>query len=207
MQQTCPIILEAMTDTRQAGDDPRVTRTRAHALEVTLELAADSGLHACTFDAVSERSGIARSTLYRHWANQSELVMDALTCQQVERVSPDTGSLRDDMLGAMLGLGHALEDSTWGAMLPQLVAAASIDSDMRAIQNEHAEYHQSIDVEIIERAMARGEVAPDTDTAHAALLFHAPIFSRYLQGQPIDARWITSHVDKTVALLRPRSPG
>ncbi len=108
-----------MTDTKQRRDDPRMARTRARALEATLELAAESGLHACTFDAVSERSGIARSTLYRHWSNQTELVMEALVSQDVEEhVAHDTGSLRDDMLVHMLRLERELEDSTWGRWFP-----------------------------------------------------------------------------------------
>ena len=194
-----------MTDTKQRRDDPRVARTRARALEAALELAAESGLHACTFDAVSERSGIARSTLYRHWSNQTELVMEALESQDVEEhVAHDTGSLRDDMLIHMLGLGRQLEGSTWGAMVPQLVAAASTDPDMSDILRKGSEYYLSIDAEIIERAQERGEVATDIDSTHVALLFSAPIFYRYFMARhPIDGRWITSHVDATVGLLRP----
>ncbi len=193
-----------MTDTKQRRDDPRVARTRARALEATLELAAESGLHACTFDAVSERSGIARSTLYRHWSNQSELVTDALESQDVdEHVAPDTGSLRDDMLIHILGLGRDLEGSTWGAMVPQLVAAASTDPDMSDILRKGSDHYLSIDAEIIERARERGEVASDIDSTHAALLFSAPIFYRYfIARHPVDGRWITSHVDAIVGLLR-----
>ena len=192
-----------MADTKQRRDDPRVARTRARALEATLELAAESGLHACTFDAVSERSGIARSTLYRHWSNQSELVMDALESQDVEHVAHDTGSLRDDMLIHMLGLGRELESSTWGAMVPQLVAAASTDPDMSDILRKGSDHYLRIDAEIIERAQERGEVATDIDSTHAALLFSAPIFYRYFMArQPVDGRWITSHVDAIVGLLR-----
>ena len=66
IQHINPITPGTMADTKQRRDDPRMARTRARAFEATLELAAESGLHACTFDAVSERSGIARSTLYRH---------------------------------------------------------------------------------------------------------------------------------------------
>lgn len=190
---------------KQNNDNPRVTRTRMRALEATLELAGDSGLHACTFEAVSERSGIARSTLYRHWSNPSELVMDALKSQVIERVAPDTGSLRDDMLSSMLELQQTLENTTWGALLPQLMAAAAIDINMSHVQKRAAEYHLNIDVEIIERAKVRGEIAPDTDSAHISLLFTAPIFYRYLQArQSIKPKWITSHVDKIVELLRPR---
>ncbi len=164
------------------SDDPRIARTRARALEATLEIAASSGIHACTFDAVSEHSGIARSTLYRHWNNQSELVMDALESQEIDFVAPDTGNLRDDMLSCLLALGHGLEHSVWAAMIPQLVAAASIDPEMRAIQKERHAYYTRFYVEIIERAKARGEVPSDTDSAHVAMLFSAPIFARYLEA-------------------------
>lgn len=190
-------------DTREQSDHPRVARTRAHALEVTLELAAECGLHACTFDAVSERSGISRSTLYRHWSNKAELLMDALSSQTLDSVVPDTGSLRDDMLNAMLGLGWSLENKTWGAMLPQLVAAASTDPELSAIHRD--EYYMGLYAQSIERAKRRGEVPKDIDSNHATELFVTPIFYRYLIARrPIDARWITSHVDKTVALFRHR---
>ena len=196
-----------MKDRNQQREDPRMARTRARALEATLVLAAESGFHACTFDAVSERSGIARSTLYRHWSNQSELVMDALGSQdyQVEHIAHDTGSLRDDMLIHMLQLGRALEGSTWGAMVPQLVAAASTDPELSEVLRKGSEHYLKFDSEIIERAQERGEVAIDIDSTHAALLFSAPIFYRYfLTRQPVDGRWITSHVDAIVGLLLKR---
>ena len=193
--------------TKKQSDDPRIARTRARALEVTLQLAADCGLHACTFDAVSERSGIARSTLYRHWSNKAELVVDALNSQtqDTHRGAPDTGSLRDDMLSALLGLGWELENATWGVMLPQLVAAAATDPDMSAIHREQSKYYMGFFTEIMERAKGRGEVAADIDSSHAATLFVTPIFYQYLLARrPAEARWITSHVDTTVALFRQR---
>jgi AcrR family transcriptional regulator len=188
------------------SDLSQTARTRERAMAATLELAAESGISACTFEAVSERSGVARSTLYRHWKTASELVFDAIKSQSIERVAADTGTLRDDMLHWMLELGRALEGSAWGAMVPQLVAAASTDPDMEAIQRRNSEYHRNIDIEIVERAKRRGEIDAGIDSHHAAVMFTAPIFYRRLVSrQPIDARWITSHVDRTVALLR-RAP-
>ena len=204
IQHIHPITSRAMMDIKKRRDDPRMARTRARALEATLELAAEFGLHACTFDAVSERSGIARSTLYRHWSNQSELVMDALQSHHVyEHVAPNTGSLRDDMLVHILELGQHLEGTTMGAMIPQLVAAASTDPDMSDIMMNVSVHFLRIDAEIIERAKERGEVATDIDSTYAALLFSAPIFYRLLLARkPIDGKWITSHVDAIVGLLR-----
>ena len=182
--------------------DPRIARTRQIALEAALELVAESGLAGCTFENVSEQSGVSRSTLYRHWNDKSELLMDALRSQVIERVPPDTGNLRDDMLTAMLELGQALQNTTWGGMVAQLMAAAAIDPDVAAIQKEISDYHVAIDSSIIKRAIERGEVADSIDPEHAALLFSAPIFYRHLfDRQSASARWITAHIDKTVSLL------
>ena len=89
-------------------------------------------------------------------------------------------------------------------MVPQLVAAASTDPDMSDMLKKGLEYYLRIVAEIIERAQERGEVATDIDATHVALLFSAPTFYRYfLARQPVDGRWITSHVDAIVGLLRP----
>ena len=64
--------MEPMSKTPPDNDDPRIARTRQHALHAALELVAESGLSGYTFETVSERSGISRSTLYRHWDNKSE---------------------------------------------------------------------------------------------------------------------------------------
>ena len=90
-------------------------------------------------------------------------------------------------------------------MVAQLMAAATIDPDVAQIQEAASEYHTNIDSNIISRAITRGEIPNDIDPQHTALLFSAPIFYRHLfSRQTTDAKWITAHIDKTVALLRPR---
>ena len=103
----------------------------------------------------------------------------------------------------MLELGRNLEGSTWGAMGPQLMAAASTDPNMADKLREGSDYYVSIMAKIIERAQERGEVATDIDATHATLLFLAPVFYRYYMARhPVDERWITSHVDTIVGLFR-----
>lgn len=183
-------------------NDPRIARTRQYAMDATLELVAEAGIQACSFENVSERSGISRSTLYRHWDDKSQLLKDALKSQHIERVAPDTGNFRDDMLTAMLELGHALEKTPWGTMVAQLMAAAAVDPDVAEIQQAAAEYHSGIETEIIKRAIERKELVEGTDPEHVVLLFSAPIFYRHLfYRQSATAKWITGHVDRTVSLF------
>ncbi len=128
--------------------------------------------------------------------------MDALQSQFIERIAPDTGNLRDDMLTAMLGLGHALEQTTWGGVTAQLLAAAAIDPEMRRIQQSMADHHVAFDSNIIKRAIKRGELSEETEPEHTALLFSAPIFFRHLfTRQATDPKWITAHVDRTIKLI------
>ena len=145
-----------------------------------------------------------RIARYRHWNNKSELLVDAFRSQVIERVAPDTGNLRDDMLTAMLELGQALQNTTWGTMVAQLMAAAAIDPETGRIQQEISDHHVAIDTSIIKRAIERGGIAGDINPEHTALLFSAPILYQHLfSTQGPNANWITTHIDQTTALLTP----
>lgn len=58
--------------------DPRRQRSRARALAAAADLLLEGGLSALTVDGVVERSGVAKTTVYRHWATRRDLVQDAL---------------------------------------------------------------------------------------------------------------------------------
>lgn len=96
----------------------------------------------------------------------------------MERVAIDTGSFRDDILHDMLGLRRVLEHGVWGSLNPHMIAAASSDPVIAEIQAQHADYHQTIVEETVERAIQRGEISAEFDPTHVALLFYAPIIYR-----------------------------
>jgi TetR/AcrR family transcriptional regulator, regulator of autoinduction and epiphytic fitness len=49
-----------------ATTDPRVERSRTAVLDAAAGLLLEGGVPALTVEAVVERSGVARSTIYRH---------------------------------------------------------------------------------------------------------------------------------------------
>jgi AcrR family transcriptional regulator len=51
-------------------------------LDAVLALVAESGYGAVTIEAVAARSGVAKSTIYRHWPGRAELVNDAFRTLQ-----------------------------------------------------------------------------------------------------------------------------
>jgi AcrR family transcriptional regulator len=69
--------------TPSPGEARHVGRPRDPALELrvlkaTLDLIVEGGLGAATIDAVAERSGVGRATLYRRWADREALIEAAI---------------------------------------------------------------------------------------------------------------------------------
>ena len=57
---------------------PRSERARKAILEAAAELLLARGLSAVSMDAVAERAGVSKATIYRWWATKETLALDAL---------------------------------------------------------------------------------------------------------------------------------
>jgi len=87
-------------------DLEKATRRRGDELENAILDAAwaqlvEAGYPGFTFEAIAARAGTSRPVLYRRWAGREELMTATLHkfwfTQSIK--APDTGSLREDMLG------------------------------------------------------------------------------------------------------------
>lgn len=56
--------------------DPRVVRSIDAVQAAALRLFVEGGPRAVTVDAVSESSGVAKTTIYRHWTDRAHLLAD-----------------------------------------------------------------------------------------------------------------------------------
>jgi AcrR family transcriptional regulator len=146
------------------GDAPP-QRRRGEALEKALLDAAwaeltERGYDELTIDAVATRAGTSRAVLYRRWPSKQDLVVATLT-QHVKTefvAAPDTGSLRGDVIG-LLKLANKLR-----VRLAMLVFT-QLGGFYREANTNLAELGAFVQGgrdamldEVIERAVARGEV-------------------------------------------------
>src|SRR4051812_36234857 len=89
-----------------AGTRPRVEGDREQEiLDATLDVLVDVGSDRLTMDAVAAAARASKATLYRRWSSKAVLVIDALLSQKAPQSVPDTGNLRDDLLGTFCGMG------------------------------------------------------------------------------------------------------
>lgn len=189
--------------------DPRIARTRQTVFETALALASVNGFSATTINEISERSGVSKSTIYRHWTDAEELFLDALTQRARSYDAPDTGNLRDDLVVYLVGYARSLTDTPSGAMYAHLASAAVNDERFAAIQRDFATNNREIGRPIFERALARHELPASTDVDALQELVVAPIgFRFFVSRRPLDPQWVTRHIDAVLDLAgyEPASP-
>ena len=120
--------------TGSTGDD-RVRRSKAAVLRVTSELLTESGLGGLSVDEVSRRSGVAKTTIYRHWPTRSDLVLEACSQMSTTHEVPDTGSFEGDITALLTSIAKLLTTARWSSVLPSIVDAAERDSDLAKIHS------------------------------------------------------------------------
>jgi TetR/AcrR family transcriptional regulator, regulator of autoinduction and epiphytic fitness len=114
--------------------DPRRQRSRARLLDATTELLLTGGIDAVTIDAVTRASGVARTTLYRHFPSNTELLAAAFE-RLIPPVSPApaTGSLRERLVALLTRQAALIEDVPVMTTIAWLALGATDPRQIEAI--------------------------------------------------------------------------
>jgi AcrR family transcriptional regulator len=84
---------------------PRSERAHRAILQAANELLESEGFAAVTVEAIAERAGVSKATVYRWWPNRAAVVMDGfLSIVSSEVPFPHTGRAREDIRIYMLRL-------------------------------------------------------------------------------------------------------
>jgi TetR/AcrR family transcriptional regulator, regulator of autoinduction and epiphytic fitness len=185
----------------RSGPDPRVERTRQVVLDTTIEILAEQGYGAVTIEAVAARSGVAKSTIYRHWPGRLELVNDAFHALKPPIVAPTEGSLQERVVDLLENLARNVATSSWSACLPALIDAAEHDPEARELHRRVAATGRQTLVDLLSEGMAKGELPPDLDPVMMTEALAGPIMLRRLfSSEPFDPAQVGVLVDQ---VLRP----
>ena len=158
--------------------DERVRRSRAAVLAATSALLFERGYSGVSVDEVARRSGVAKTTIYRHWPSRTDLLRDACANIGTPQTVPDLGSLRADVAALMGALAEALTTAPWTSVLPSIVDAGERDPDMAEMYRRLQQGYSAPFETAIRRGIARGELAADTDVAALAAALIGPLFFR-----------------------------
>src|ERR1700722_17936342 len=102
-------------------------------LRATLEILFDKGYAGLTIDGVATRTGVGRPTIYRRWRSKPALVIAAISQSVGLTPTPDTGSVRDDLLAFQRQQVRLMDIPQSRSITPGLVADLVADSELAEI--------------------------------------------------------------------------
>jgi AcrR family transcriptional regulator len=170
-------------------------------LQATRELLAERGYDAMTMDAVAERAGAGKSTVYRRWPSKVQLTVDSLLCVKQPTIDelPDEGSLRADLLGLAM-MSHKLKNDE---LMSGLLSAIRGNAEVASVFHEQfVAGRVRLMRAVLERARLRGETSPDADLDMLSAVAPAMIHYRKLVAHlPVDAAFAERLVDSVLLPL------
>ncbi len=191
--------------------DPRIERSRMCVLEATAELLREVGYGQLTIEAVAARSGVAKSTIYRHYGSKSELVSDAFTRVHARGGAelPPPGPVRGRAVAVLTDLACAVDEpQRLACLMPALIDAAERSEEMAELAHRMAIESAEPLRAILDDAVGAGELPPQTDTAILADALVAPIvMARLFHRPPVAVVDIPALVDQLLPAVSPVQAG
>ncbi|SDQ05234.1 TetR/AcrR family transcriptional regulator [Quadrisphaera sp. DSM 44207] len=198
-----------MTAGAHAGDehagDPRVLRSRAAVLDAATELLLQRGLEGVTVDAVLARSGVARSTLYRHWSGRADLLEDVLRrLVPAPTPPPPPGPLRERLAAIALGVARDMREQEAAPTIVTLLHAARVDPELAEFSDAFtAEQHAPLRA-VLADARAAGQLRDDVPDDDVAGLLIGPLFLRaVVVRDPVNDAWVRGHAERVHRAVAP----
>jgi AcrR family transcriptional regulator len=179
----------------------RSARVRSAVLEQAFEVLIEKGLHAFTIAEVAARARVHETSIYRRWRTPTALALDACLGFADEVLAiPDTGSLRLDLLDLLSRVSKLLRSPRGKALL---ALGAALDPPSVTARKEYWRSRLATASQVIERAVARGEIPGETDAMEFLEMLIAPLYFRALvSGESIETWPIEANIDRMIAGTR-----
>ncbi len=173
---------------------------------------AERGYAALSLENVARRAGVGKAAIYRRWRSKADMAGVSLSAVGIAITEvADTGSLQSDILALLFSIRRVLRHPVVRRILPDVHAEIARSPDLRAaIRPFQTARRQHIHL-MVDRAIARGELAPPVDYEMVADLIAAPIYWRQIvTGGRADRRYVETLATvlfTSITAMRPGAPG
>lgn len=181
---------------------PRSDEARRKVLAATTDAIIERGVASVTIEEVAARSGVAKTTIYRHWPERASLILDTVQSHLEHVGSPDTGSLRGDLRAFFGYMTRRDLGGKFGDIMPSVVEAAPRDPEMAQLLDRLGAARERGLLRILDRARDRGELHTDLDSEQLVGVVVGPIvFQKVVRRRPLTQAYIDACIDVVIAGL------
>jgi len=178
-----------MRQASQVEQDPevdgRIARTRAAVLRSATELLVAGGPSAVTIDAIVAHSGVAKSTIYRHWESRDDVLVDVIETCAPTLVTPDPALGFEHAVRAVVDQAYtSLNDPEWARVIPALLLLKAHQSEIADLEQRIGKHQDQTFERIIAMGVAEGRFTPDANVEELAAQLIGPLVFAHLTGRP-----------------------
>ena len=171
---------------------PRDLQIRDAILRAARALLDEAGPAALTMEAVAQRAGVGKPTVYRWWPNRHAVAMAALMASPQAAAPPRRSRPVLRMLEQQLLAVAATLASRSGRHVTAMIAAADPDTEVaKAFRHHFVLARRAEGLAWLEQAQHDGELRADIALDVAADQIYGALFFRQLLGHaPVDAAFV-----------------
>ena len=171
--------------------DPRCARSQQRVLAAAVELLREEGLPGLTFESVAARSGVAKTTIYRHFPDRAAMHLAA-----IDSVGPDvemstSNDVVVDVVKFLGGLNLTLHHGAFGDVLLTALDGAERCERMDELARGAADQRRSVLSGRLKLAQRDGRLNAEADLDLVCAQLVGPIFyRRFMSRQPTSATFV-----------------
>jgi AcrR family transcriptional regulator len=186
---------------------PRSEEARRRVVEATVDVLLLDGVDGATIEDIATASGVAKSTIYRHFGTRAVLLAEAVRSCIVEHPTPDTGSLAGDLTQLFTRYDDSEETKRLNELLPMLIDASRRDPSIKEVMDDVILERQRPMRTVLKLAQARGEIDPELDLDIAVAMLIGPFtYRRMVQDAEITDDFVAAVVPGGIAALLTTAP-
>jgi AcrR family transcriptional regulator len=188
---------------RAGAGRPRDLEAAQAVLDKTLLLLEKHGYEGVSVDDVAAAAGVAKTTIYRHWPSKPELIAAAARplFQELDE-APLRGNVRAELV-QLLEYVRSLMSGRSGRILRILLREAGTHAPVNELVQPAIYRRRRLFSQVLNRAIARGEVRADLDQEVVVDMLLGPLWVRAtMTATPIGAELAEQVVDGVLRGIR-----
>jgi AcrR family transcriptional regulator len=160
---------------------PRSEAIDAAILDATVEELIERGYLALSVESIAARAGVAKTTIYRRWANTHELTIAAMQTFEQVYTEPPAGSVRDQLVWLLDTMRRKWSDPRYGAMMRRVAADGTSQPQLyQQSRDRLIGPHLRLMNAVLQRGVDEGLVRADADLNWVRQMLTSPIMAATL---------------------------